>query len=86
MPIIIRRNNPELNPTENLGEIVKNRVEEKMHKETGPGRYSEETLLKNLNLVLNELEYDTDLFENLLCSMPERLRQVREAQGGHTEF
>ena len=46
-------NSPDLNPTENLGEVVKNRVEEKMHKEIGPGRYSEETLLKNLNMVLD---------------------------------
>ena len=57
-----------------------------MHQEIGPGRYSEETLLKNLNLVLKELEFDTELFENLLCSMPERLKQVRDAEGGHTEF
>ena len=57
-----------------------------MHNESGPGRYSEETLLKNLTTVLSELEYDTDLFESLLCSMPERLRQVREAEGGHTEY
>ena len=57
-----------------------------MHKEIGPGRYSEETLLKNLNMVLGGLEHDTDLFENLLCSMPERLRQVKEAEGGHTLF
>ena len=34
----------------------------------------------------DELEFDTDLFESLLCSMPERLRQVREAEGGHTKF
>lgn len=79
-------NSPDLNPTENLGEVVKNRVEEKMHKEIGPGRYSEETLLKNLNMVLGGFEHDTDLFENLLCSMPERLRQVKEAEGGHTLF
>ena len=75
-----------MNPTENLGEIVKDRVEKLMHNETGPGRYSEEILLKNLNMVLQELEFDTDLFKSLLCSMPERLKQVREAEGGHTEF
>ena len=79
-------NSPDLNPTENLGEVVKNRVEEKMHKEIGPGRYSEETLLKNLNMVLGGLEHDTDLFGNLLCSMPERLRQVKDAERGPTLF
>jgi len=79
-------NSPDLNPTENLGEIVKNRVEERMHKESGPGKYSEETLLTNLNEVLNELEFDEELFHNLLCSMPERFQQVRDADGGHTDF
>ena len=79
-------NSPDFNPTENLGEIVKNRVEEKMHKEIAPGRYSKETLLQNLDAVLEALEYDEDLFQSLLCSMPERLRQAREAQGGHTNF
>ena len=78
-------NSPDLNPTENLGEIVKDRVKKLMHKKIGPGCYSEETLLNNLNMVLNELEYDTELFESLLCSMPERLRQMREAEGGQTQ-
>jgi hypothetical protein len=76
----------QLNRSENLGEIVKDRVERLMHQESGPGRYSEETLKMNLQIVLNELEYDTDLFESLLCSMPERLTQVRMADGGHTDF
>ena len=31
-------------------------------------------------------EFDEDLFQNLLCSMPERLKQVREAEGGHTDY
>ena len=75
-----------MNPTENLGEIVKDRVEKLMHLESGIGRYSHDTLLKNLKIVLSELEFDNDLFESLLCSMPERLRQVREAEGGNTNF
>ena len=50
------------------------------------GRYSHDTLFKKLKIVLSELEYDNELFESLLCSMPERLRQVLEADGGHTNF
>ena len=38
------------------------------------------------HFLLSELEFDNDLFESLLCSMPERLRQVREAEGGNTNF
>ena len=40
----------------------------------------------NLKIVLSALEFDNELFESLLCSMPERLRQVREAEGGNTNF
>ena len=36
----------------------KDRVEMLMHNEIGPGRYSEETLLKNLNIVLNEIKLE----------------------------
>uniref|UniRef100_A0A915IRC8 Tc1-like transposase DDE domain-containing protein n=1 Tax=Romanomermis culicivorax TaxID=13658 RepID=A0A915IRC8_ROMCU len=35
---------PDLNPTENLGEIVKDRAEHLIHLEAGQGRYSQETL------------------------------------------
>lgn len=79
-------NSPDLNPTENLGAIVKERVERLMHLENGQGRYSRETLEKNLNIVLNELEFDTELFEDLLCSMPKRFEQVRNANGGETDY
>lgn len=79
-------NSPDINPTENLGEIVKHRVERLMHLEKGQGRYSRETLQKNLDIVLTELEFDEELFQDLLCSMPDRLRQVREANGGETDY
>lgn len=79
-------NSPDLNPTENLGEILKDKVEALMHQEAGPGRYSQENLRKNLNSALLDLEYDENLFQNLLCSMPERLRQVRDSHGGETDF
>ena len=57
-----------------------------LHQEKGKRRYSHETLLKNLNTILHDLEFDEELFHNLLCSMPERLRQVREACGGQTDY
>ena len=68
-------NSPDLNPTENLGEIVKDRVERLMHLEKGPGRYSKETLRQKLDIVLSELEFDQNMFQDLLCSMPRRFRQ-----------
>ena len=46
----------------------------------------DDTLIKNFNIVLHDLEFDENLFQNLLCSMPGRLRQVREASGGQTDY
>ena len=66
--------------------IVKSRVDQLMHLETGCGRYSRETLQKNLDIVLAKLEFDVNLFQYLLCSMPARFRQVREANGGETDY
>ena len=57
-----------------------------MIQEEGRGRYSVETLRKNLIDVLESLEDKTELFENLLCSYPARLRAVRDARGQHTDY
>ena len=36
--------------------------------------------------VLADLEFDQELFEDLLCSMPRRFKQVRNSNGGETEY
>lgn len=79
-------NSPDLNPAENVGAIIKDEVEARMLEERGPGRYSVETLKRNLILVLEGLENRTELFQDLLCSYPSRLRAVREAHGQHTGY
>jgi len=79
-------NSPDLNPTKNVGEIVNDRVEHLMHLEEGRGRYSKDTLRKNLDIVLSELEFDQNLFQGLLCSTPKRFQQVRAASGGETDY
>ena len=60
--------------------------EARMLEEKGPGRYSIETLRRNLEIVLLSLENRNELFEDLLCSYPSRLKAVREAHGRHTDF
>lgn len=79
-------NSPDLNPAEHIGAIIKDEVEAKMIQERGPGRYSAETLRRNLIEVLESLEDRTELFEALLCSYPARLKAVRDARGQHTNF
>lgn len=79
-------NSPDLNPAEHIGSIIKDEVEARMLEERGLGRYSVETLNKNLEIVLKDLENRTELFEDLLCSYPSRLEAVRAAQGQHTPY
>ena len=79
-------NSPDLNPAEHIGAIIKDEVEERMLKEVGKGRYSVETLKKNLILVLESLENRAELFEDLLCSYPYRLKAVHDAKGKHTVY
>ena len=70
---------PDLNPCENLGAILKDRVEQRLE-------ISGEGLEEALHNTLVDMEYDTDLFTSLLLSIPSRLTSVREAKGGHTKF
>jgi len=79
-------NSPDLNVAEDVGAILKDEVETLMRGETGPGRYSYETLRKNVENVLKSLENRRDLFINLLCSYPDRLKAVNFAGGRHTKY
>src|SRR5215469_515300 len=79
-------NSPDLNPAEHVGAIIKDEVEARMLVEVGKGRYSVETLKKNLILVLESLENRIELFEDLLCSYPSRLKAVCDSMGQHTIY
>ena len=57
-----------------------------MHTLHGAGRYSDASLHSSLETVLTKLKNETDLFEALLCSMPERMAAIRQADGGHTDY
>ena len=70
---------PDLNACENMGAILKDRVEKQLST-------SGETLEEVLFNVLSDMEYDTELFVSLLSSYPSRLTSVREAHGGHTKY
>jgi len=70
---------PDLNPTENLGAILKERVEKKL-------RAGHNNLARVLEDELTELSSDVPLFRALLASFPRRIQAVREAQGGHTDY
>ncbi len=77
---------PDLNAAEHIGSIIKDKVKGRMVAETGNNRFSLPTLTKHVTEVLKSLENDTELFETLLLSYPERLDAVRRANGGHTEY
>ncbi|CAF1396537.1 unnamed protein product [Didymodactylos carnosus] len=79
-------NSPDLNVAEHMGTIIKDEVEKRMLSETGSDRYSEETLKNHIIDILQNMETDTELFENLLCSYLSRLRAVKKANGDHTDY
>ena len=79
-------NSPEMNTAENIGAIIKDKVEELMTNEDRRNRHSYDVLKTNLESTLKDLEDDTDLFINLLCSMRKRFDALEAARGGHTSF
>ena len=54
-----------------------------MRAEEGPGRFSRATLTSKLEQVL---EYDSDFFEKLLESYPDRIAEVIKANGANTNY
>ncbi|CAF0900670.1 unnamed protein product [Rotaria sordida] len=79
-------NSPDMNPAENIGAIIKDKVEELMSSEDRQNRYNYDILKTNVENTLKDLENDTDLFIDLLCSMRKRFDALKAAGGGHTNF
>ena len=77
-------NSPDLNPTENLGGIVKQRVEENFFHF---GRSSALQEMKEaFSVVIDELSRDPTLLQSLLKSMRRRLDAVQTSGGGYTKY
>ncbi len=84
--VTIFGNSLHLNYAQHIGSIIKDKVEARMIAETDRNKFSLPTLIKHVTEVLKSFENDTELFETLLLSYPERLGAVRRANGGHTEY
>ena len=79
-------NSPDMNPAENVGAIIKDKVEELMTNEDRSDRYNYDAFKTNLENTLQDLEDDTDLFSDLLCSMRKTFDALKATDGGHTKF
>ena len=79
-------NSPNMNPAENIGAIINDKVEDLMAGEDRQNRYSYDVLKTNIENTLRDIEDDTDLFIDLLCSMRKRFDGLKAAEGGHTNF
>ena len=79
-------NSPDLNVCEDLGAMLKQRVQQKISEYNGENTYSKEVLREMITSVLAEMEHSTDLFEKLLLKYPKRLTAVEETHGGQTCF
>ena len=74
---------PDLNPTENLGAIIKERVERLMIERQTRSLDDMKQLFRS---VIDEINNDTTLLQTLLRSMRRRLDAVVAAQGGPTKY
>ena len=79
-------NSPDMNPAENIGAIIKDKVEDLMESEDRQNRYSYDVLQTNIERTLKDIADDTDLFIDLLYSMRKRFDALEAAGGGHTNF
>ena len=70
---------PDLNSCENVGAIIKKRVEDHL-------RETPVALEDALEHILRNMEYETELFISLLQSYPSRLEAVTNASGGNTRY
>ena len=77
-------NSPDLNVCENLGSIMKNEVEKRMLSEPPATRFSRHKTEEQIEAVLREMEFETELFESPVFSP--HLQMVRDANGGNTEY
>ena len=75
---------PDLNVCENVGSILKDRVEERtVNYDSIP---SLNDLRREVTEVLREMEFDSQLFCNLLKSYPSRMLALVQADRGHTIY
>ncbi|CAF3163083.1 unnamed protein product [Rotaria sp. Silwood2] len=79
-------NSPDFNVAEHIGTKNKDEVKKKILLETGHNRYLEDTLKMHFSNILANIETDAELFEILLYSYPSRLREVKNANGCHTNY
>ena len=75
-----------MNPAENVGAIMKDKVEELMANEDRCDRYNYDALKIKLENTLQDLEDDTDLFSDLLCSMRKGFDALKATDGNHKKF
>lgn len=73
-------NSPDWNPAENAGAIVMDRVETRLRLEPHPQRRL--TLIRVIDAVCREMEYEEELFTSLVRSFWRRSELVRAAHGG----
>ena len=79
-------NSPDLNPAENVGAIMKERVEEILLEASEEELQSREFLVKTINEVLQEMKDDKPLFRTLLRSFRTRLDLMKAEKGGPIKF
>ncbi len=71
----------DLNPTENVGSMLKHHVRNQRI-----AINSRQNLITALTAAYEDLRTNREYFIRLLQSMPNRLREVQHSEGGHTSY
>jgi len=74
-------NSPDLNPAENIGAIMKDRVEDVLIVASEAEQSSRDFLIATIEDVLEDMKRDRRMFRNLVMSFPTRLDLVKESNG-----
>ena len=77
---------PDLNVTENLGAILKDKVEASLSDFTDTERLNKDVLLEIIEKELEDMSKDLQLFEALLRSYPSLLAKVKKCNGYTTKY
>ena len=77
---------PDLNPAENVGTMLMEKVEERMDNSKAGDKFKRKGMVRFIKLAMAEIEKDEEFRIKLLESFIDRVIAVKYSNGGHTNY